>query len=189
MTSIAFAGRSGRQSMQPSDVALARQVRQAVQQLAGRSRLTGDALDRQALALVKTQYRRAIDLLGTEVVIALTRRLDPGACSWCKVRELCKNNRKPLPQPAPTLRAALGSQCPRCEVAWNAAAVAEREQPHVDGLVSAGFKPQASGNLRSAEQIADYRRRLDALDRAKLPPRPATRKTPVPSYYQPRRQR
>jgi hypothetical protein len=103
--------------MQSTDEQSARQVRQAVQQLASQSRLTGDALDKQALALVKTQHRGAVDLLGEEAIMALTRRLDSGACNWCAVRDLSKTKGKPLPRPAPALRAALGSQCSRCKVA------------------------------------------------------------------------
>jgi hypothetical protein len=169
-------GKPRRGRMQPDDVQLGRQVRQAVQQLAGRSRMTGDALDKQALALARTQFRRAVDLLGEEPIVALTRRLDPGGCNWCAVRELCKTKSKPLPRPASALRAALGSQCSRCKVAWNTAAVAEREDAHVASLVAAGYSPEDAAYQRPAGPRA-----TGAIWAAGKPP--------PPSYYRPGRPR
>jgi hypothetical protein len=174
--------------MQPTDEQVGRQVRHAVQQLTGRSRLTGDALDKQALALVKTQHRGAVDLLGEEAIVALTRRLDPGGCNWCAVRESCKAKSKPLPRPASALRAALGSQCSRCKVAWNAAAVAEREDAYVAGLVAAGYSAedaayQRPGGPRATGVIWPAGREPAGVVASA---RQAAR-TPLPSYYQPRR--
>jgi hypothetical protein len=168
--------------MQPTDEQLARQVRRDVQQLASRTRLTGDALDKQAIAAVKTRHRDAVALLGEEAIMALTRRLGLKECSWCKVRELCEDKSKPLPQPAPALRIALGSMCSPCKVAWNAVESAAYENTLVASLTAAGIRPELSGVLRSAEEVARYKRGVGA-------DRPATRKAPAPSCYRPGRPR
>jgi hypothetical protein len=147
---------SGR--MQPTDEQVGRQVRRDVQQLAGQTRLTGDALDKQALALVKTQHRGAVDLLGEEAIMALTRKLGPRACNWCSLRLLCAANGKQLPAATSALHAALGHRCGNCQGVYAALEAAAYEAPLVSSLTAAGIRPELAGVLRSAEEIARYKR-------------------------------
>jgi hypothetical protein len=117
-------------------------------------------LDKQALALVKTQYRRALPAFGEAPIMALTRRLSPGACSWCACRILCAAGDTPLPKPTAGLRALLGSQCSRCKVAFDVPAIAEQEDAYVRSLEAAGYaaedaafqrpmEPRATGTIRA----------------------------------------
>jgi hypothetical protein len=170
-----------------NDTELAATVRQHVLTAAGRTSLTGDRLDKLILAQVKTRFPRAVDTFGKDAIVALLHRPE-GGCSWCP--------RKPVPTATAALRKLLGSMCRGCRIRSDAQPVAQDETRHIAAVVAAGLKPEAAANLRTSEQIADYRRRLEALNRAKLPPRaatgvirPVTRKTPAPNYYRPGRPR
>jgi len=122
---------------------------------------------------LRSRHPWVLPLLPTDAMDALVALGQPGGrCGWCHAPAGLARNE--------ITTAILGTGCGSCQIAGEAAAVLVRERPHVRQLVAAGFKPEASANLRSAEQVADYTRRLRALDRAKLPPRP----TPEPAYYQ-----
>jgi hypothetical protein len=182
VSAIWTAGRSGWGRMGPeTDVELAGVVRQHVLTAFSQTSLTGDRRDKLLLAQVRNRWPTAVDAFGERAIVAVAGR-PPDGCSWCVL--------DPMPTPTAALRRLLGAQCFDCRVRVDAQPIAQRETEHVNGLVAAGFRPQAAANLRTSEQIADYRRRLDALNRAKLPPRaatgvirPAARKAPDPPYY------
>jgi hypothetical protein len=95
-----------------------------------------------------------------------------GNCYWCNAPAGLQRDE--------VTTTILGPGCGGCQVAEAAADVLVREREHVRQLVAAGFKPEATRNLRTPEQVDDYTRRLRALNAAKLPPRrPAD-----PAYYQ-----
>jgi hypothetical protein len=192
---ITMAGRSGWSPMAGDEVGLARQVRQTIWELAGRSRVVGGRLDTLALATVKNRHRGAVDVLGREPILALLRRPGPGACSWCAARMLCAAAQPPKPPPPATaaVRALLGAQCSRCRVAYAALEVAEREDAHVAGLVAAEYSPKDASYQRPGAPRAPTRVIWSADQ-----PQPETvtaalraagqrRRTPDPPYYRPRR--
>ena len=153
-------------------ISAAKAARQLV--LAGRWR-TLPTRDTEAKIRMALRSRRpwVLPLLPTDAMDALVALGQPGGrCGWCHAPAGLPRNE--------VTSAILGDGCTSCRVAWEAAAAAVRERPHVRQLVAAGFRPEAAANLRTPEQIADYTRRLRVLDRAKLPPRPI----PEPAYYQ-----
>jgi len=156
---------------------------------------------RKILAAVAAEARWAVLALppeATELLPALGKDLRAGCCHW----GAAAMQRSPEPEPprTPVLLALLGNPCSGCQQRWRkaeaTAAVVEREREHVAGLTAAGFKPVAAGRLRTDEQVAAYRRSLDSLTNAKLPPRPTgaiwaagRQQPPPPSYYIPGRPR
>jgi hypothetical protein len=184
--------RSGR--MQPTGPELGAQARAALWRFFASTRTQGVARDRLGVATVRSQYPATRGLFSDAALAAVLREPGSGACSWDAYRDLAADYGEPPPVPSPDLFGLLGSQCGGCKTHFAAQAVAERERPHVAALVAAGFKPEASGSLRSAKQVAAAKVSLDSLTNAKLPPRatgaiwPAG-KTPPPSYYRPGRPR
>jgi len=167
MSTIWTAGRSGWGRMRPeTDVELAGVVRRHVLTAFSQTSLTGDRRNKLLLAQVKNRWPTAVDTFGSDAIVAVAGR-PPDGCSWCVL--------DPMPTPTAALRALLGSMCKDCRVRADAQPIAEREAEHVNGLVAAGFRPQAAANLRTPDQVADYKRRLDSLSRAKIPLRPTGR--------------
>jgi hypothetical protein len=180
--------------MQPTGPELGAQVRAALWDFYGSTRTQGDARDRLGVAMVRNRFPATRELFSDAALTAVLREPGPGRCSWDHYRELARERGEPPLVPSPELFGLLGRQCGGCRTHFAAQAVAERERPYVAALVAAGFKPEASGSLRSAKQVAAAKVSLDSLTNAKLPPRatgviwPAS-KTPAPSYYRPGRPR
>jgi hypothetical protein len=166
------------------------------------------------LAAIAAEARWAVLALpaeATELLPALGKDLRAGCCHW----GAAAMQRSPEPEPPRTevLLALLGNPCSGCQQRWSkaeaTAAAAQREREHVAELTAAGFKPAAFGRLRTDEEVAAYKRSLESLTDAKLPPRPtgaiwpagqeppgltaaarsAARMVPPPSYYRPGRPR
>ena len=148
---IAFAGRGWGRMGPANDVELARLVKQTVWNAASSS-MVGTRLDRYTVALVKNRWPAALAAFGEPSIIALLRRPAPGSCSWCAARVLSAASDQPPPKPTPALRELLGSPCSRCQVAHEAAEVAERER----ALAASGYRrdrePAPTGMLWPAGQ-------------------------------------
>jgi hypothetical protein len=182
------AGRPRTGRMQPTGPELGAQVRAALWRFYASTRTQGVARDRLGIAMVRSQFPATRGLFSDAALTAVLREPERGACSWDAYRDLAHERGEAPPVPSPALFGLLGSQCGGCRTHFAAQAVAERERPHVAALVAAGFKPEASGSLRSAKQVAAAKASLDSLTNAKLPPRAtgaiwAAGKTPAPSYY------
>jgi hypothetical protein len=148
-----------------TDVELGRQVRAEIWRAGAATSLAGVRRDQYVLAAVRNRYPRAAAVFPECALAAVLRQPGPGTCSWDAARVLAAANSEPAPRPTPANYALLGSACSRCRNLWRAERVAARERDHAAQLAAAGFRPEAAGRLRTAEQVEAYQRALESLRR------------------------
>ena len=136
--------------------------------------VTGGAnRDRQVLGLVGAQFPKALAAFGRPALLALTRALGPGTCSWCAAAMIAAGGHEPAPSldSAPH-RALLGSPCRRCATRHERAKVAAREADHLDQVVAAGLRPHAAARLRSSAEVKRHAHAIQRLRENPPPPAP-----------------
>jgi hypothetical protein len=135
--------------------------------------VTGGAnRDRQVLGLVGARFPKAIEALGRPSILALTRSLGPGTCSWCAAAMIAAGGHEPAPSlDSAAHRALLGNPCRSCAGRHERRKVAAREAEHVDQITAAGLKLSAAGRIRSPELARLLAAEIEALRRAEPPGR------------------
>ena len=172
---LGLAGQSGWPRMKAPETEVAGQLRQFL--LSGKVASTtvtdGANRDRQVLGLVGARFPKALAAFGRPALLALTRTLGPGACSWCAASLIAAGDHEPAPSldSAPH-RALLGSSCRRCAGRHERTKVAAREASHLDQVVAAGLRPQAAARLRTAEQVQRHAAGIQRLKENPPPPAP-----------------
>jgi hypothetical protein len=88
-------------------------------------------------------------LLSRAAIVALTRPVPLGGCSWCLAAFYSATSFGAWepPEDDDLYRSFLGSKCDRCRVAFEAVEVADREREHTDQLVAAGLAPVAARRI------------------------------------------
>lgn len=203
------AGRQRGGRVAATDVELGRLVRAAAWSAASRTSTTGASRDQAVLTSIKANYPRALATFGRPALLALTRNLGPGACSWCAAAVLAAGDQEPAPDlDSAAHRALLGRPCARCQRRHAAGKVADRERSHLAEITAAGLNPAAAARLRSSEEVQRHARAVERLKQAQPAPAPTGimwpasqpeppevtaaltaavgRRPPTPSYYQPR---
>jgi hypothetical protein len=207
---LGIAGKSGWPRMKATETEVAGQLRQFL--LSGKVSNTtvtdGANHDRQVLGLVGAQFPKAVAALGCPSILALTRALGPGTCSWCAAAMIAAGDHEPAPDlDSAAHRALLGTPCRRCLTRHQATQVADREASHLDQVVAAGLRPQAAARLRTSAEVQRHAAAVRKLAQSPRPvaptgvmwsanqPQPESvtaaltaalgPRPPVPSYYTP----
>jgi hypothetical protein len=135
------------------------------------SRFASDRVhrDRLLLAAVRNRFPEMVEELGEAAILALTRDLGPGACSWCAAAQIAGHDL----EETPARRAALGSMCANgpdsCRGRRDAAESANAESAHLRELSEAGLSLAAAGRLRTPQAI---RRQAEGIRRLREAPPP-----------------
>lgn len=172
---LGLAGRSGWGRMAATPEDQAGQLRQFLLsgRIASMTLADGADRDRQVLGLVGARYPKAVEALGRPSILALTRTLGPGTCSWCAAATIAAGNHEPAPDLGSAAhRALLGNPCRRCLTRYQARKAAAAERAHLGELQASGLYPAAAGRLRTSEEIRRQAAGIQRLRQNPLPPAP-----------------
>jgi hypothetical protein len=210
VSTLGISGRNGWGRMQATPEEEAGQLRQFLlsSKVSSTTLADGADRDRQVLGLVGARFPKALASFGRPSILALTRALGPGMCSWCAASVMAAGSHEPAPDlDSAAHRALLGSPCTRCQTRHQAAKVADRERAHLDQVVASGLRPQAAARLRTIEQVQRHAAAIQKLQQDPPPVAPtgmlwaagpeppeviaaltaaARRQPPDPAYYRPR---
>ena len=132
------------------DVQLARRVRVATWAAAERA-TPGPNRDQTVLAAINASHPRAVATFGRASLLALTRDLGPGVCSWCAATVLAAGGQEPAPSlSSESHQALLGRPCQPCQRRHARAQARAREARHVEEVTAAGLSVAAAGRIRDA---------------------------------------
>jgi hypothetical protein len=129
----------------------------------------------RAYYFLKARLPMVAALLSRAAIVALTRPVPLGGCSWCLAAFYSATSFGAWepPEDDDLYRSFLGSKCGRCRVAFQAVEVANREREHTDQLVAAGLAPVAARRIRSAEELQAQVAAIRRLEQARPPQGPA----------------
>jgi hypothetical protein len=155
----------------PEDLAV--QVRQWMLNEAP-STLVADGADRDTMVLgrVEGRFPGAKAAFGRGPILALTRNLEAGTCSWCAAAVIA-SGQEPLPDPAgPALQRLLGTPCRRCRVRHEMGQIVDRERGHLQQITAAGLRPAAASRARTPQQVQALAAAVKKLEKARPPVAP-----------------
>jgi hypothetical protein len=115
------------------------QLQQALRKAA--SRYTSD---KAVLASVRSSFPKTAVQFTDSALLAVTRELAAGACSWCAYRQGAALAGEALARPTPALNGLLGSRCGRCKIEFRSRVVADRERAALAATARQPTRPAAT---------------------------------------------
>jgi hypothetical protein len=166
VSTLGIAGKGGWSRMAATLEERAGQARRFVLDTPGNRFATDRAhRDRQLLAAVRNRFPEIVEELGEAAILALTREIQGGACSWCAAAQIAGHDL----EATPARLAALGSMCSDCRRRRDAAESAGSESAHLRELSEAGLSLAAAGRLRTPQAI---RKQAEGIRRLREAPPP-----------------
>jgi hypothetical protein len=141
-------------------------------EIPGSTSAAGAHRDAMILARVEASFPGAVVAFGRSALLALTRSLEGGTCSWCAA-SLIAAGQEPRPDPTnPAMQQLLGTPCRRCSVRHEMGKVAQRERSHLEQITAAGLRPAAAARARTPQQVAALAAAVKKTERARPPVAP-----------------